>query len=193
MAYPRKDAPSDWPIDPLLAKRWSQVLFSDRLITEEHIHSLWEAVRWTPSSSNEQPWRIIYATWDQPEAFQQLASLLNSGNAFAKKAYLLAVLAGVTKSAYTDKNKYAEHDTGAAMQSLLLQAAALGLAAHPMAGFDRQRALVALPWDEEVKVLTMVAIGYPGDEKEATDDLLVRHGNSRQRKQQSEFVKLLKK
>ena len=49
----------DSPVNSLIKKRWSGRAFSNRIVEEEKIRSLFEAVRWAPSSMNEQPWRFI--------------------------------------------------------------------------------------------------------------------------------------
>lgn len=56
---PHKPAITDYPIHPLLAERWSTRSFADRSISPEVLGSLMEAARWSPSSSNNQPWRFV--------------------------------------------------------------------------------------------------------------------------------------
>lgn len=77
-------------IDTLIEQRFSPKHFADRPVSEEHLHQLFEAARWAPSSYNEQPWRFIYATQEQPEAHQQLLSCINEHNQqWAKNAPVL--------------------------------------------------------------------------------------------------------
>ena len=54
------------PMHVLLQKRFSPRAFEDRSVAKETIRSLLEAARWAPSSFNEQPWRFIVATKDDP-------------------------------------------------------------------------------------------------------------------------------
>jgi nitroreductase len=65
-----KKASSDYPIHEPLAARWSPYAFEDRVVPEADVRSLFEAARWAPSSFNEQPWRYLVATQDDPEQFQ---------------------------------------------------------------------------------------------------------------------------
>ncbi|HKO64104.1 MAG TPA: nitroreductase family protein, partial [Candidatus Nitrosocosmicus sp.] len=59
-------AVTDHPIHDLLRKRWSARAFSTRKVEKAKLFSILEAARWTPSSRNEQPWRYIIFTRDNP-------------------------------------------------------------------------------------------------------------------------------
>ena len=74
-----KKTSTDYPIHELLAERWSPYAFDDRPVPEEDLRSLFEAARWAPSSYNEQPWRYIVCTKDDPEQFKRLLSCLVEG------------------------------------------------------------------------------------------------------------------
>src|SRR5262249_41310498 len=88
----RKVAAADHPIHELIAERWSPYAFADRMVTDFDLRSLFEAARWAPSSYNEQPWRYIVATKENPSEFQRLLSCLVEGNqAWAKAAPVLAL------------------------------------------------------------------------------------------------------
>ena len=52
---------ADHPIDTLFLDRWSPRAMSGEEIAEKDLMVLFEAARWAPSSSNNQPWRILYA------------------------------------------------------------------------------------------------------------------------------------
>ena len=60
------------PILDLIKNRRSTRAFSRQLLEPERIYSLFEATRWAPSSTNEQPWLYIYATRDQPDLWLTL-------------------------------------------------------------------------------------------------------------------------
>ena len=45
-----KQASPDHPIQRLLAERWSPYGFTDRLVSESDLSSLFEAARWSASS-----------------------------------------------------------------------------------------------------------------------------------------------
>jgi nitroreductase len=69
-----KCAKTDYPIHRLLSDRWSPTAFSSRPVPDEDLRSLFEAVRWTASSYNEQPWRYILATQADHEGFERMLS-----------------------------------------------------------------------------------------------------------------------
>ena len=54
-------ADCDYEIFALLKQRYSPRVFKDKKISEQHVHQLFEAVRWAASSQNQQPWRFLYA------------------------------------------------------------------------------------------------------------------------------------
>lgn len=185
-----KSASPDHPIHELLAERWSPYAFSDRPVAEDDLRSLFEAARWAPSSYNEQPWRYIIATKDQPEEYERLLSCLVEPNqAWAKAAPVLAL--GVVSLHFqrNDKeNRAAVHDLGLASANLSVEATARGLHVHQMIGIypDRARELYNIP--ENAAAWTGLAIGYKADPATATEALQERDTTPRQRKPLSEFV-----
>ena len=50
----------DWPIEPMLYRRWSPRAMSGENLNDKEIMSLFEAARWAPSSYNAQHWRFFY-------------------------------------------------------------------------------------------------------------------------------------
>lgn len=61
-----KKANTDFPIHDLIARRWSARAFSTKPVEKSKLFSILEAARWAPSSRNEQPWRYIVFTDDNP-------------------------------------------------------------------------------------------------------------------------------
>ena len=87
-----KRAPTDHPVHDFVSERWSPRAFSDKPVTPEVLLSLFEAARWAPSSSNEQPWTYIVASRDDTENFAKLVEVLVPGNSiWAKNAPVLAL------------------------------------------------------------------------------------------------------
>ena len=188
--YPKKETPLDCPVDPLIEKRWSPVAFSSEPVEPQKVRSLFEAMRWAPSSGNGQPWRVIYATQDDRADFARLASLLDEGNGYAGQAYLLLMTCAYPRFDDKDRlNTYWQHDTGLSTQNLLLQAVAVDLIALPMAGFDKERAHELLGIPADVEPMVMVAIGYPSDAGALTNERwITKQNRPRRRKPASEFV-----
>ena len=153
------------PIHELLQQRFSPRAFENRSVSKETIRSLLEAARWAASSFNEQPWRFIVATEDDPADFEKLLGCLVPGNQdWAKSAPVLML--SVAKLTFTrnDKpNRHAYHDVGLAVSQLIVQATALGLYVHQMAGFDVDRARQSFGIPEGFDPVAAIAIGYSAE------------------------------
>ncbi len=157
-------------------------------ISADEIGHLFEAARWAPSSFNEQPWRFLVATANEPAWLERLGSYLSSGNAWAKGAPVLIVSAYSTRFARNDRpNPMALRDLGAAEENMFLQASAIGLAMHQIAGFDRERLKrELLPPGFEPGVMS--AIGYPLKIETAGERADREERASRSRRPLHEFV-----
>ena len=184
-----KPADTQYPIHDLLRQRWSPRAFDDRPIEPEKLRSLFEAARWAPSSYNGQPWRFLVATKENTTEYNRLFDCLVEGNQkWAHRAP--ALMLSVAKLQFEDgsPNRHALHDTGMAAENLVVQATALGLVAHQMAGFriDQARADCKIP--EGYEPVAMIAVGYPGDLALLSDRLRARDAQPRVRKPLTEFV-----
>ena len=182
-------APAQHSILPEIANRWSPVIFSEQPVPDEVLLQLFEAARWAASSSNEQPWSFVVATRQEPEQFAKFAACLHAGNAWARKAPVLALsVARMTLAGSNQPNRYAFHDTGMAVGNLLAQATALGLFVHQMGGFDVEKARIDLGLPAQHDPVAMMAIGYYGEATQADAGLRDREQRARARKTVSEFV-----
>lgn len=175
-------------VDPLFLGRWSQRAFSSRPLTKQQIAALFEAARWAPSANNLQPWLFVYA--QTPEALEKARTLLKESNQrWASRAPLLIFVFARKKHPETGAPiRTAEFDTGAAWQSLALQAHKLGLTTRAMGGIHHDEVHDALGVPrEEFESMVAVAVGYPGDARELPDDLRAKERPSA-RKSTREFV-----
>ena len=189
MTYPDKPASTSLPVVDAIQDRWSPFAFSEQPIEEEKLRTIFEAARWAPSSYNEQPWRYVYATKDDGAMREAMESLLVEGNSWAKHAYLLIVsFASAHLARNGNENRFAMHDLGAANSNIAMQLPSLGLVGHQMGGFDALRSNEVLGVPSEYVPGSMIAIGYPGDVSDLSEDLRKRHDAQRIRKEQSEFV-----
>ena len=162
---------------------------SGRGVEREKLAALFEAARWAPSCFNEQPWKYVFATRDDPQAFETLASLLVEGNSWAKEAHVLAIsVARLSFQRNGRPNPHAWHDVGAASENMFLQATELGLCMHEMAGFDRARARQVLGLDADHDPVAMIAIGYPGRPDDLPEKLRERELEPRVRLSVERFV-----
>ncbi len=184
-----KPAPVARPIEPLLQRRWSPRAFSDKPVEREALFRLFEAARWAPSSYNEQPWRYVMVTRENPDRLKEAQSVLSPGNAWASKApVLICTIAQLVFAKNGKPNRHAFHDVGAASENLLLQATALGLFGHQMAGFDPEKARVVFEVPEGYEPVAMMAMGYPADWESLTEEQKAYERRPRVRRPFEEFV-----
>lgn len=184
-----KLASTQYSIHDLLARRWSPRAFADRPVTADVLRSLWEAARWAPSSANEQPWSFLVATRDDQQEFGRMLGCLVEGNqVWAKQAPVLMVSVAGKLDRDKDPNAHAWYDVGQAVADLSVQATALGLFVHQMAGIlpDKIRELYQIPDSHEP--VTGIALGYPGTLEQLSDKLRQRELAARTRKPIGEFV-----
>ena len=185
-----KRAPTDFPVHDFVAERWSPRAFSDKPVAPDVLQSLFEAARWAPSSSNEQPWAYIVATKDDAENFAKLLSVLVPFNVtWAQHAPVLAL--AVAELAFAKNgtpNRNAQHDVGAASAWLTVEATSRGLFVHQMAGYDHDKARQVFGIPAAWEPIAAIAIGYPGDPDSLPQPLRDREGAPRTRKPISEFV-----
>ncbi|TNF66969.1 MAG: nitroreductase [Gammaproteobacteria bacterium] len=171
MDHQIKKAHADAPIHHLLEKRWSPYVFSDEKISNETLKVLFEAARWAPSSYNDQPWRYIIATKEQPEIYEKIFTCLVEGNqTWAGNAYVLALGVIMKNLSQTGKpNRAALHDLGAASMSLTLEALKQGLFVHQMIGIIPQKVKETFNLPDDAEAYTALAIGHVCDSDEHFD------------------------
>ncbi len=157
--------PTEHPVLEVIAQRWSPRAFSSRRVESLKLLQVLEAARWAASSNNEQPWRFIVATRDDPEGFAKMLSCLKESNrTWAQHAPVLMLsVARMTFSKSGGVNRYAYHDVGQAAAQLALQATALGLYLHQMGGIYPEAAAERYGLPEGFEVVAGMALGYLGD------------------------------
>lgn len=178
------------PIHDLLKHRWSPRAFADRAVEREKLLSVLEAARWSASSSNEQPWGFIVATRDEPQEHARLLACLLEGNQRWARAAPVLMLS-VARRAFTkhgQPNPHAWHDVGQAVAYLTVQAMALDLYVHQMAGFDAAKARQTFAIPDSADPVAGIALGYLGDPNSLPDDLRQRELAASARKPLGEFV-----
>tara|TARA_R110000787_G_scaffold48123_2_gene116188 strand:- start:1437 stop:2018 length:582 start_codon:yes stop_codon:yes gene_type:complete len=157
---------ADYPILPMFTERWSPRAFDARTISEEQLFTLFEAARWAPSSLNVQPWRFAYALRGDAHWEDFVSTLVPGNQAWAASAAALVFVISATQMEYKGQmtpNETHSFCAGSAWMSLALQAHAMGLITHGMAGFDREAANKVLNVGDGFHVNAAVAIGYQGD------------------------------
>ena len=109
------------PIHELIRRRWSPRSFDDSAVESEKLILLLEAARWAPSWRNDQPWRFIVATKEEPEAYQQLLYCLDTGNQrWARLAPVLMIALAKQGYDHGDRpNPTTLYDTGQAVAQVV--------------------------------------------------------------------------
>jgi len=149
--------------DSIFFARASKRSFLDKPVPEDILQQLFEIIRWSPSCSNNQPWRFIFVTdLKQQERFMQT---LPRGNQWAAKAPVLVAVCAREADDHSredDPVKYYQFDCGLAVMSLLLGATSLGLMGHAMAGYDAAKVKAVLNIPNEYHIICVAALGYQG-------------------------------
>lgn len=177
----QKPAQTDVPILSVIAERWSPRIFDPiRTLGEADMKPLFEAARWAPSSSNTQPWRFVYAFRGEAAFDALIACAVESNQTWTKHASVICFVMAKLKSDSGRDLWHNRHDVGLALQNLLLQATANGLATHPFGGFDSEKVVAAAGVPAGFEPCTGLAIGYFGDisaasEKDREREVAARH------------------
>lgn len=176
-------------IPDLILARWSPRAFADRPVSDEDLRAVLTAAGWAASSYNEQPWRFLVGRRGDGTYEKILATLTAHNRAWAQKApVLLLAMARRTFTHTGEPNRFALHDTGAAIANLSLCATALGLHTHAMQGYDADAARQAFAVPEEFEMGATVALGYFGDPASLSGELLERETAPRSRKALDQLV-----
>jgi nitroreductase len=185
-----KLAETQVPIHELIRRRWSPRAYSEQPVEPDKLVTLFEAARWAASASNEQPWAFLVATRQDAKIYDDMLSVLVDFNrGWADKAPVLILALAHTQFEKDGKpNRHALYDLGQAAANLSLQATALGLTAHQMAGFNVEAARERFAVPEGWEPVSVIALGYPGDPDSLTEKLRQREIGQRQRKPLEQFV-----
>jgi len=164
-----------------ITKRRAYRALSEEPIEKETLIRLAKAARLTPSSGNNQPWRIV--TVVEPIQLEKLKKTLTGGNYWALKAP--AITAFITNKMWSlqmDKREFAYFELGMAAMSYQLQAVQENLIVHPMAGFDQNLAKEVLGVDEDEVLFVLVALGKKGDSSYLSEKHLAQETSVQVRK-----------
>jgi len=175
---------------PIFLERWSPRAFDEREVSKADLRKIFEAARWAPSSSNEQPWRFIVGLRGGETHRKIVETLAGFNKEWAPKAPVLMVGVAHTRFARNGSaNGYALFDLGAASTIITLQAHALGIVTHQMGGFDKDATRRLLEIPEDYAIGSTMALGYQDEpEKLANQKLIDGETAQRTRKPLSEIV-----
>lgn len=185
-----KRAQTTHDLHPVLINRWSPRAFDGKAVEQDKIDRMFEAARWSPSASNEQPWRFIVGIKGD-ETYQKIFdTFVEFNQLWAITAPVLVLSIGYTKSLKNpgQPNPVYTYDVGQAVAHLSFQAHADGLHVHQMAGFDAALAEKIFEVPTDYKVLTAIAVGYIGDPEILHPNLKEMEYDKRVRRPLSETV-----
>ena len=179
-----------YPVSDLIRNRRSIRSFSGEPVSDDKIRSLFEATRWAPSSTNEQPWYYLYVTHDQTELWNKYIECLNDNNKIWAKGAALLVFSMTRRqfTRYGVENVHAMYDLGGANSFLAIQAVEMGLQVRQMAGYNIEKAKQNLAIPDDFIPGVFIAVGYPGDVASLPENLQRREAAPRERFLQEEFV-----
>ena len=158
-------------------------------VTENVIAELSKAAALAPSCSNNQPWRFVFTT-NEP-VLSRLKETLSRGNSWALDSDLIiGVFCRVEDDCrLPDGREHYLFDTGMASAFLILRATDLGLVAHPIAGYDHEKAREVLNIPEDMILITLIVVGRHSEEKRAamSEESRVKEDNRPERKRSEEL------
>ena len=165
----------------LAARRSPRAFDPQRELSAQHIDNLLEAARWAPSSKNSQPWRFIVGRRGSRNFKAVFDTLHPHNQRWAHAAGLLVVGAYTTHAEDGSPLSHGMYDLGQATAHLSFQAAAEGLWAHQMGGFDPALLRAEFALAETIVPAVTIAVGHLGDLEELPDDLRKRESAPRTR------------
>ncbi|MFJ4286869.1 nitroreductase family protein [Paenarthrobacter nicotinovorans] len=146
---------------PALRERWSPRSFDETaVISDAELEAILQAARWAPSASNSQPSRFIVGRRGTPTFAMISEALMGFNAAWANKASALVVAILQTETSDQVPHQWGEYDLGQAVAHLSVQAQAEGLHTHQMAGVEWAHIIQEFSLPENLKPITVVAVGY---------------------------------
>ncbi len=132
-------------------------------ITEETIRDFAESVSLSCSCFNKQPWNFVFV--HDKDKLIEMREALSKGNEWAYNAsMIIAVFSKEELDCIVKERKYFLFDTGMAVGMMILRATELELVAHPIAGFDEDKAKKILNIPQEMRLITLIIVGKHSDE-----------------------------
>lgn len=184
-----KEAKTSYDISVELKNRWSPRAFENRPIEKDKLQRLFEAARWSPSASNEQPWFFIIGQNNDKTYSSIMETLVEFNQMWAKNAPVLILNCGRETNLKGDtKNTSFQYDVGQSVAFLTFQAIKEGLFIHQMAGFSPEKAKEIFEIPEGFQALTVMAIGYMGNPEMLHSRMQKSEIAERERKALDEFV-----
>ncbi len=146
----------------ILRTRRSIRSYKDKDISEDDLQKILEAGWFAPSAGNRQPVEYIIV---RDDLLKQKLSVQQ----FVGDAPVVVVVFADTRrsgSRYGERaeERYLHHDSGAAIQNMLLMVNALGLGSCWIGAFNDDRIAKVLDIPQNMQIMALLPIGYPNEE-----------------------------
>jgi nitroreductase len=177
------------PILPVLAERWSPRSFDKGYeLTKAELTSILEAGRWAPSANNAQPTRYFVVTRGDVNHAAIAATLSGWNQSWAPDASAIILVGVEAANADGNVNPWAQYDAGQAVAHLSVQAHALGLHVHQMAGLDTAKAAEVLGVHGDIQLIVSAVVGKVAPAEALPEPLHEREIAPRSRKALEDIV-----
>jgi len=185
MSIPHKPAATEAQLHELIANRWSPRSFDDsHKLSDDQIHSLLEAARWSPSSMNAQPWRFLVGLRGDSNFAGLVSSLKENNLLWAPKSSAIILVAATAENV----SMIEAFDAGLAVNALTTQAQSMGLHTHQMGGFSKSKVKEVFSLPDNVEPIVLISVGKVTDPSHLPQALLERELAPRVRKPLSELM-----
>lgn len=174
---------SNTALDQLFGNARTHNFWQDRPVSDELLHTLYEQMKWAPTSANCSPARFVFVKSDQAKAL--LKPALSEGNLEKTMTAPVTVIVASDQAFYeklpelfphADARSWfvgnpaliestAKRNTVLQGAYLLMAARALGLDCGPMSGFDNAKVDDAFFAGTAVKSDFLINLGYGDAEK----------------------------
>jgi nitroreductase len=138
--------------------------YQDKPVEREKLEMIVEAGRLAPSAKNVEPWHFIAVT----DAEKRKTLSGGKWATFLVQAPLVVVACGDKKAS----PEWYAIDVALAVENMVLVAISLGLGTCCVGSFNEKEIKTALKIPENLEVLVMLAVGYPGDHIDLSSKLL---------------------
>ena len=165
-----KSFDTDLPVLQSIKDRWSPRAFDPKPILEIELQAMLEALRWSSSCFNEQPWQLLI-TRRGDVRHQVLLECVSEGNrSWAQQAPVLMLAVARLLFTHNGKvNRHAGYDLGQAIAQLAIQATSRHIYLHQMGGFSVEAAKEAFSLNQNQEPYSVIAMGHLGDPDTLTD------------------------